>query len=142
VVEEFPEWAPEEGNRRILFPAADQAATTLQDGLAEKGWEVDRVEAYRTVNLEMAEPALLAQVAQADAVTFTASSAIRAYRALRTPDGLPVPVPPYVVCIGPTTAEQARALGLSGVDVAWGASTQGIVDVLVDHFAGRHGDGP
>jgi len=136
VIEEFPTWVPDDGSRRILFPAADQAPTTLQEGLGLKGWEVDRVEAYRTVNLEVAEPALLTQVAQADAVTFTASSAIRAYQALRTPDGHAVPVPPYVVCIGPTTAETARALGLSGVDVAWGASTQGMVDVLVDHFAG------
>ena len=126
---------------RVLYPCADRAASTIPDGLSAKGWTVDRVEAYRTVALEVADPALLAAAAEADAVTFTASSSVRAYLGLRTTDGRPVPVPPYVACIGPTTADTARELGLSGVDEAWGASTEGIVAVLADHFAGGHADG-
>jgi uroporphyrinogen-III synthase len=38
------------------------------------------------------------------------------------------------VCIGPTTAEAARAAGMTGVHEAWGASTEGIVAELSDHF--------
>jgi hypothetical protein len=45
-----------------------------------------------------------------------------------------VPVPGHVVCIGPTTAEAARAAGMTGVHEAWGASTEGIVAELSDHF--------
>jgi uroporphyrinogen III methyltransferase/synthase len=139
LIEVFPE-RDQAGGGRVLFPCADQAPSTIPDGLGDKGWEVDRVEAYRTVDLAVADPALLEAAAGADAVTFTATSAIRAYLALRAADGTAVAVPPYVVCIGLTTAENARALGLRGVDVAWGASTEGIVNVLIDHFAGAQGD--
>ena len=69
-----------------------------------------------------------------------AMAAVRAYLDLRTPEGVSLPVPPYVVCIGPTTTDNARAMGLSGVDTAWGASAAGIVAVLVDHFAEHQGD--
>ena len=37
------------GSRRVLFPAADLAPGTIPDGLARLGWDVRRVEAYRTV---------------------------------------------------------------------------------------------
>ncbi len=119
---------------RVLFPAGDLAPGTIPDGLAEKGWRVTRVEAYRTVPLSQPEPALLARVADADAITFTAGSSVAAFVALRTAAGEAVPVPPHVVCIGPTTAAAARAAGMSGVSEAWGASAGGIVDELVDHF--------
>jgi uroporphyrinogen III methyltransferase/synthase len=140
LIEVFPDRGDATGGR-VLFPCADQAPSTIPDGLGDKGWVVDRVEAYRTVDLEVADPALLEAAAGADAVTFTATSAIRAYLALRSPDGAAVAVAPYVVCIGPTTAENARSLGISGVDVAWGASTEGMLAVLIDHFAAAQGDG-
>jgi uroporphyrinogen-III synthase len=54
---------------------------------------------------------------------------------LRTPDGAPVPVPAHVVGIGATTAEAARAAGMTGVHEAWGASTEGIVAELSAHFS-------
>jgi uroporphyrinogen III methyltransferase/synthase len=139
LVEAFPDRSAA-ANGRVLFPCADQAPSTIPDGLERKGWDVTRVVAYRTVNLPVAEPALLGEVAQADAVTFTATSSVRAYLDLRTPEGVSLPVPPYVVCIGPTTTDNARAMGLSGVDTAWGASAAGIVAVLVDHFAEHQGD--
>jgi len=140
LIEEFPERGEGSGGR-ILFPCADQAPPTIPDGLSAKGWAVDRVEAYATVPLAVVDPALLAAAASADALTFTATSSIRAYLALRGPDGAPLPVAPYVVCIGPTTAENARALGLGTVAEAWGASSEGIVAVLSDHFAGHGPDG-
>ena len=97
--------------------------------------------AYRTVPLSAPDPALLARVAAADALTLTASSSVRAYLALRTPDGAPPTVPGHVVCIGPATAAAARAEGLAGVHEAWGASADGIVAELVDHFGAGGGGG-
>ncbi len=44
-------------------------------------------------------------------------------------------VPAHVVGIGATTAEAARAAGMTGVHEAWGASTAGIVAELSNHFA-------
>jgi uroporphyrinogen III methyltransferase/synthase len=139
LVEEFP--AADGADRGVLFPCAPGAPDTVAEGLGQKGWEVQRVEAYRTVPLATPEPALLARVAAADALTLTATSSLRAFLALRTPDGAPLRVPPHVVCIGPTTAEAARSAGLAGVHEAWGASGDGIVAELVDHFGPGGGGG-
>jgi uroporphyrinogen III methyltransferase/synthase len=139
LVEEFPS-APADGARRVLFPCADIAPDTIDVGLAQKGWDVRRVEAYRTVPAAGPEPALLSRVVQADALVLTATSSVQAFLALRTPEGAPVRVPAHVVCIGPTTAEAAQAAGMTGVREAWGASTKGIVGELSDHFT--HVDPP
>ncbi len=140
LIAEFPDRG-ETGSGRVLFPCADLAPPTIPDGLAEKGWQVTRVEAYRTVSLPAADPAVLAEVARADAVTFTATSSLRAYLNLRTPEGETLPVPPVVVCIGPTTAGKARDLGLAGVYEAWGVSAEGMVSALVHHLVGEHTSG-
>jgi uroporphyrinogen-III synthase len=110
--------------------------------LGQKGWDVNRVEAYRTVARAAPEPALLDRVAEADALTLTASSGVHAFLALRTRDGLPVPVPAHVVCIGLTTAEAARAAGLENVHEAWGASARGIVDELIGELGPRGDHAP
>ena len=88
------------------------------------------------------EPALLERVAAADAVTLSATSAVHAFLALRTPEGRPVAAPAHVVCIGPTTAAAARAAGLENVHEAWGASAQGIVDELIAELGPGGVDGP
>jgi uroporphyrinogen-III synthase len=139
LVEEFPD--AEGPDRGVLFPCADGAPDTIAEGLGRKGWDVQRVEAYRTVPLSTPEPELLARVAAADALTLTATSSLQAFLALRTPDGAPLPVPAHLVCIGPTTAEAARSAGLDGVHEAWGASGDGIVAELVDHFGPGGGGG-
>jgi uroporphyrinogen III methyltransferase/synthase len=141
LVEEFPDHDPTRPPGRVLFPCADQAPSTIPDGLALKGWDVTRVEAYRTVQRAAPDPGLLAAVAGADAVAFTATSSVKAYLELRTPEGDPLAVPPHVVCIGPTTAANARQLGLTGVVEAWGASTPGLVDALLHQLAEHPGDG-
>ena len=133
--------ADAEGRRRVLFPCADLAPDTVADGLAQKGWDVARVEAYRTVPRSAPEPEVLARVARADALVLTATSSVQAFTALRTPDGAAVRAPSHVVCIGPTTAAAARAAGMSGVHEAWGSSAEGIVAELVDHFADGEGSG-
>ena len=43
---------------------------------------------------------------------------------------------------GPTTAAAARAAGLGGVREAWGASAEGMVAELIDHFGGHEGGTP
>jgi uroporphyrinogen III methyltransferase/synthase len=135
LVEEFP--SAGDGARPVLFPGADIAPDTIDAGLREKGWDVRRVEAYRTVAASTPEPALLGRAERADALVLTATSSVHAYCALRTPEGAPLAVPGHVVCIGPTTAEAARAAGMTGVHEAWGASTGGIVAELTDHFGRR-----
>ncbi len=138
LVESFPD--PDVAGRRVLFPCADIAPDTIDAGLGEKGWAVRRVEAYRTVARAAPEPELLERVSNADALTLTSTSAVDAFVALRTPAGARLHSPPHVVCIGPTTAAAARAAGLAGVHEAWGASADGIVAELVDHFGHAGGE--
>ena len=135
LVEEFAD-----GAGRVFFPCANLAPDTIAAGLGEKGWTVERVEAYRTVPAGAPDPALLDRVAAADAITFAATSSVQAFGALTMADGTPVPVPPHVVCIGPSTAAAARAAGMANVFEAWGASAEGMVRELVDHF-GHHSGG-
>jgi uroporphyrinogen III methyltransferase/synthase len=141
LVEEFPD-AGSDGTRRVLFPCADLAPDTIPEGLGAKGWDVRRVEAYRTVARATPDPALLERVAAADALTFAATSSVQAFRALRAADGSPVRPPAHVVCIGPTTAAAARAAGFDGVHEAWGASARGMVDELIGQLGPGGHDGP
>jgi uroporphyrinogen III methyltransferase/synthase len=138
LIEVFPEpgsiGAHAVATAHVLFPCADLAPDTIVEGLAQKGWQVDRVEAYRTVLAAPPAPQTLARVARADALTLAATSSVQAFLALRIDDVHLVPVPPHVVCIGSTTAAAARQAGMDGVHEAWGASAQGIVDELVHHF--------
>jgi uroporphyrinogen III methyltransferase/synthase len=144
LVEEFPTApAPGSGSTgRVLFPCADLAPDTLARGLAHKGWEVVRVEAYRTVPGASPDPALFALVEAADAMVFTATSSVRAFLALRSSTGMPVMPPAHVVCIGPTTAAAAEKAGFKGVHQAWDTSTEGIVAELVESFGPDGGRSP
>jgi uroporphyrinogen III methyltransferase/synthase len=111
---------------RVLLARAEVARDVLPEGLRERGWEVDVVDAYRT------EPAPISDeqrafIAGADVVTFTSSSTVD-----RFIDAVGArSVPPVVACIGPVTAATARAHGLS-VDVEAPVHTvDGLVAALV-----------
>ena len=121
LLEVFPE-----GPGRVLIPRAAEARDVLPEGLRERGWDVDVVEAYRTVQGRPSD-ADLARAASADIVTFTSSSTVRNFLAVCDT------VPPTVACIGPITAETAREHGLT-VDVEAETHTiDGLLDVLVAH---------
>jgi uroporphyrinogen III methyltransferase/synthase len=142
LVAEFPDHEPGSvGNEAaspgnlVLFPCAEEVPSTISEGLGAKGWEVRRIPAYRTVALPPPEVWLLERMAHADAITFAASSSVTAYAALKGPDGRPLPVPPLVICLGPTTAGDARALGMTGVEEADGPSSDGIAAALARHLA-------
>ena len=107
------------------------ARDVLPDGLRAAGWEVDVVDAYRTVPAHLTDEQRSA-AATADTVTFTSSSTVERYLELLGTDA----VPATVACIGPITAATARERGLE-VDVeAAEHSIAGLVAALVDH-AGR-----
>ncbi|HYH50067.1 MAG TPA: uroporphyrinogen-III synthase, partial [Acidimicrobiia bacterium] len=119
-----------DGPGRVLLPRAAVARDALPAGLAERGWTVDVVEAYRTTVGQPAREALAA-AATASAVTFTSSSTVTNYLAVAGD----VPVPPVVACIGPITAETARAAGLTVDVVATEHTIEGLVQSLVETFA-------
>jgi uroporphyrinogen III methyltransferase/synthase len=127
LVDAFPD-----GPGRVVLARAAVARDVVPDGLRAKGWDVDVVEAYRTVT---AEPTAdeLEQAATADAITFTASSTVERYVELAGRDR----VPPLVACIGPITAATAREHGLAVDVVADEHTVDGLVAALVAHVGRR-----
>ena len=123
--------APDASARhRILLARAAVARDVLPDGLRARGWTVDVVEAYQT-RPAVPEPAAIAAARAADIITFTSSSTVERYLEIAGADS----VPPLVACIGPITADTARARGLRvGVEASV-HSIDGLVDALVSHLA-------
>ena len=115
------------GRGRVLVPQAAAARPVLVDGLRDKGWDVDVIDAYRTETVPAA-PELVEAAAKADAVTFTSSSTVTGYLASAGADA----VPATVVCIGPVTAETARAAGIPVAAVADPHTIDGLVAALRD----------
>ena len=114
-----------DGQGRVLLPRAAVARDVLPAGLEAKGWDVDVVEAYRTEPAAPSEAALEA-AATADAITFTSSSTVTNFLAVAGADR----VPGLVACIGPVTADTARAAGLRVDVVAEEHTIDGLVDAL------------
>jgi uroporphyrinogen III methyltransferase / synthase len=130
LLDAFP--APADGvGGRVLVVRAAVARDVLPDGLRQAGWEVDVVEAYRTVpTAPTARQREL--VSAADAVTFTSSSTVEHFVAAFGIDA----VPALVASIGPVTSATARSLGIA-VDVEAAEHTAGgLVAALVDHVRG------
>jgi uroporphyrinogen III methyltransferase / synthase len=99
---------------RIFLPRADIATDTLLAGLADRGWQVDDVTAYRTVRAAP-PPADIREAIKTggfDAVLFTSSSTVRNLVGIA---GKPH-TSSIIAVIGPQTAKTAEELGLR-VDV-------------------------
>ncbi|MBK9179695.1 MAG: uroporphyrinogen-III synthase [Acidimicrobiales bacterium] len=125
--------APPPSGGRVLLARAAVAREVLPDGLRAAGWEVEVVDAYRTVAV-VPTAEQLARARRADAIAFTSSSTVEHFLAAAGPAG----VPPTVVCIGPITAATARRLGLSVDAVAAEHTAEGLVAALVGAL-GRSG---
>jgi uroporphyrinogen-III synthase len=125
LVDAFP-FPPDDRPGRVLVAQAADARPVVVDGLRAAGWGVEVVEAYRTVRAAP-HPHVLAAAGAADAITFTASSTVRAYLDAAGADA----VPPVVVCIGPVTAATARDAGLAVAAVADPHTVDGLLAALV-----------
>jgi uroporphyrinogen III methyltransferase / synthase len=128
-----------EGGGRVLFVKAAAASEVLGVGLAAKGWTVDEVIAYRTVDASSPQAEVANAVAQADVVTFASPSAVSAYLRLRDTDGRALRVPPVVACIGSTTAVAARSAGLSVAVEPAKASVDALVLSIAAHLGALAG---
>ena len=113
------------GSGAVLIPRAAVARDVLPDGLRAKGWDVDVVEAYRT-EPEGSAASVIDAARDADAITFTSSSTVANFVSIAGADR----VPPVVVCIGPVTADAARAHGLTVDAVADEHTIDGLVRAL------------
>ena len=116
--------APGAAPAAVLLPRSEQADRRLPDALAGAGWVVVEVPAYRTVPTGIDDKAASA-AAGADAVVFAAGSAVRAYVEAG------VSVPAAVVCLGESTAETARELGLRVAAVAARPEPDALVGAVI-----------
>jgi uroporphyrinogen-III synthase len=113
------------GTGGVLCLRADVAPEGLEDALAAKGWTPTRVDAYRTRTPRSlpAEARAALRRGEVDAVTFTSASTVRGLvRMLGAVKG-----DARVICIGPVTAREARAHGLSVHAVANPHTIEGLV---------------
>jgi uroporphyrinogen III methyltransferase / synthase len=119
------------GGGRVLFCRAAEALATLPDGLRSAGWSVDEVEAYRTVVAgpgDGATPGAIDRAAKADAAVFASPSAVRGFISLLAGRRLPR----FAVCIGPTTASEADAVGFEEITVAGEANEAGLLGAVLE----------
>lgn len=125
---------PAEGGR-VLLPHGDLATPTLVDGLRARGWEVDPVVAYRTVPGPGPDADVSAAYARGDLAGVLLTSGSTA-RNLVAALGLP-PSGTLVCCIGESTAEVARSIGLRVAAVATEQTPAGLVAALVSALPGN-----
>lgn len=140
------------GITRVLLPQSDLAAPTLADGLDERGWSVDTVTAYRTVDYP-ADPALrlvaslaLGEAAgqeapavvlhpddanaelaagRLDAVVAASPSAARRIQAVLAPLEAT-----RLIAIGEPTAAELARLGMPAAATAVTPTPEGIVEAV------------
>jgi len=128
LLEVMPE--PPAGGGTVLLARAAVARDVLPDGLAARGWQVEVVDAYRTV-AAVPSPGLRHAVAEADVVTFTSASTVDRFVASVGIDRMP----DHVVSIGPVTSAAAQALGVTVSVEATDHTIDGLIDAMV-----RNGD--
>lgn len=129
----FPPLPP--GGGRVLVVRAAVARDVLPDGLAERGWAVEVVEAYRTVP-ERYDAATRSLVRSADVVAFTSSSTVTHFVSAMGGNGPAVEEGPgSVACIGPVTAATARDAGFEVTVEATPHSVEGLVAAVVEAWA-------
>lgn len=119
----------------ILWPRAAGARSVLSDTLRARGAEVVEQILYDTVARSVPDE-IRSHILEADAITFTSPSAVRAFVAC-----FGTTVAPRIVCIGPVTAAAAQDEGLPVSVVAGVFTLDGMVGALSNMFrtgAGEH----
>lgn len=101
------ELPPPSDGGTVLYPASALAADTVVDGLKARGISARRIDTYTTVAAAWSDDEL-ARARTAAVVTFASPSAVRIWAER-------VGVGAAALCIGETSAKEARALGFADV---------------------------
>lgn len=123
---------------RVLLPRAEVAREVLPEMLEARGAKVDVVPAYRTLGPSEDDAIALREVVhrkQVDVLTFTSPSTVREVAAALGEHRGAVREQGFVVaCLGPVTADAARAQGWPVHVVPSEYTAHGLVDALRAHF--------
>lgn len=125
---------------KVLLPRADIARKILPDELRRLGLEVMEVDAYETVvdaeNLD--EAVNLLQSREIQIVTFTSASTVKNFMQVMAEHNLETLLRDVqIACIGPITADTARALGLAVHVVPSDYTIEGLVEAIVIKLGGE-----
>lgn len=124
------EWPTDDVHGRVLVPQSQIAEPTLVSGLVERGIDARFVTAYRTVGVD-APAQVIQDVAEGRITGLIVSSGSVARQVAE--QFSPLPDCTAVVCIGPRTAFDARAAGLTVHRIAEERSSQALVRALADY---------
>lgn len=124
--------------QRVLCVLGNRARAQIPESLRERGADVDRVEAYRTVESEDIDPAFRALVhaGRIDIVTFSSPSSVRTFRHLLGTD-LAALSGACLVAIGPTTAAALEEFELPVHAIAREPTPAGVVDAVTRSLTGN-----
>jgi uroporphyrinogen-III synthase len=124
------EWPAADVRGRVLVPQSQIAEPTLVSGLLERGIDARFVTAYRTIGVAAPEQ-IVRDVAEGRITGLIISSGSVARQVAE--QFAPLPDCTAVVCIGPRTAFDARAAGLTVHRIAEERSSQALVRALAEY---------
>lgn len=124
------EWPADAPAGRVLVPQSDVAEPNLVSGLGKLGLDATFVAAYRTVGVPVSETVRVdVATGRIGALLVSSGSVARQISAQLSP----LPEGTVVVCIGPRTAYDARAAGLTVDVIAEDRTAESLVAALVEH---------
>jgi uroporphyrinogen-III synthase len=130
------EWPHGEISGRVLIPQSDIAEPTLVTGLTTLGLNVQFVSAYRTIGVPVTDH-VRADVEDGRIAAILVSSGSVARQIAQ--QLAPLPAATIVACIGPRTAYDARAAGLTVHVIAETRSATALVESLVEYAVNPEG---
>lgn len=125
--------------QRILVPHSNIAQPDLVGELRARGADVKTVVAY-AIEPVPPHPAALSALLDGgiDVATFISPSAVTGLAAMLDGHLVDLPSPLTVACIGPATADAARALGMQVDVIARDYTIDGLLEALVQWHTERH----
>ncbi len=122
---------------RVLLPRAAAAREILPQLLRDAGAEVEEVASYQTVpaRTDVGELRRLLEAGSVDLVTFTSSSTVRSFLALVGDDAAALLGRAAIGCIGPITADTARAAGLRVAVQPAAYTIPAFTEAILDYFS-------
>ncbi len=133
------EWPGTAAQGPVLVPQSEIAEPTLVSGLADRGIDARFVSAYRTVGVT-APAEVVADIAAGGIRALIVSSGSVARQIAE--QFAPLPASTVIVCIGPRTAFDARAAGLTVHRIAEERSTQALVRALAEYAMNPNDSAP
>ncbi len=124
------EWPKSDIHGRVLIPQSDIAEPTLVAGLSQLGYDVRFISAYRTVGVPVTDEVKRDVASGAIRAILVTSGSVARQIAEQL---APLPETTVIACIGPRTAFDARAAGLTVHVIAESRSAASLVEALAEH---------